>query len=700
MATLQKLRNRAGLLISVVIGFALFAFILSDFLKGGGSSGNKNDYNVAEIGGTKVSLMEYQNKTEYLLEISKLYSGQSTIDDEGIERIRENSWQQLVREYVLSEEYEKLGISVNPDEVFDMVQGRNIHPFIQNLFADPKTGQINTANIIRFLKYMDQDPTGNQKTYWLFLENEMITERMYTKYTNLISKGLVVSNPYVDQILEENSKKINIEYIVERFSSIPDSAIEISENDIKEYYKKHKKEYEQNASRDIEYVLFEVIPSADDDKAASDYINDLTEDFKLTDEDKDFVNINSDVPFNDKNFKNGELPEIINDFMFKAKIGEIFGPYFENNAYKIAKLSEINYLPDSVKARHILVDAGRTTESAAKAETTADSLLEVIKKGGNFAELAKTFSTDGSAEKGGDLGWFKEGQMVKPFNDTCFEGSIGDIKIVRSQFGYHVVEILDQAKDVKKVKVAIVERIVEPSTQTYQFYYGKANKFGSTYNTKELFSKGIEAEGLTKRVANDIKEFDKNIPGLESPRELIKWAYQAEVNDLSPIFDLGNSFLIAVLTNAQEDGYADIEKIRTIITNEVKKQKKADKLTLEIREKIEKVGNLNELANDLKTDVKQANNIRFSNTSIPGAGFEPAVIATAFVLSENEISSPIKGNNGIYVITVSLVEINPLGDAQIQKQRLMMNYQQRANVEAYNTLENLADVKDYRAKFY
>ena len=701
MATLQKLRNRAGLLIAVIIGFALIAFILADFLgMGGPMGGGKNEYEVAEISGKSISLIELQNKIEYLSEIQKLYTGKTAMDDEGIERIQEQSWQQLVREHVLNEEYENLGISVNPEEVFDMVQGRNIHPFIQNLFADPNTGQINTANIIRFLKSMDQDPTGNQKAYWLFLEKEMITERMFTKYNNLVSKGLTVSNPYIEKTQEENNKVMNLEYIVSRFSSIPDSAVEVSESDIKAYYKKHKEDYKQEASRDIEYIIFNVVPSAEDDRASSKYINDIVEDFKTTEDDKDFVNLNSDVPFNDINLKNGELSELINDFMFSAKIGDIFGPYFENDAYKIAKLSEINYLPDSVKARHILIDAGKTEESAELAAASADSLKEVIINGADFAELATQYSIDGSAEKGGDLGWFKEGKMVKPFNDTCFEGNKGDIKVVRSQFGYHVVEILDQAKEVKKVKVAIIERKVEPSTQTYQFYYSKASKFGGKYNNYDLFSEGAEKEGLTKRTANDIKEFDKSIPGLESPRELIKWAYQADVHDISSIFEFGNQFVIAILTDKQEDGYAHIEEVRTLITNEVKKEKKAEKLINDINVNLSSANTITELANILKTEVKQASNVRFSSNSLPGAGFEPSVIATAYVLPENEVSKPIKGNNGIYIINVTSIETSPSGDIQLQKQRLSMILQQRANYEAYNTLEKLADVKDYRAKYY
>lgn len=700
MATLQTLRNRAGILVASIIGFALFAFILSDFLGKGSQMSQISDYDVAEVDGKTISLMELQNKIEYLTEIASLYSGKSAIDEERVQQIQDQSWQQLLHEYILTEEYEKLGLSVNSEEVFDMVQGRNIHPFIQNLFADPNTGQINTANILRFLKTMDQDPSGNQKKYWLFLEKEMITERMFNKYTTLIAKGLYTTDQYAEKIQNENSKKVNIDYLVKRYTSIPDSAVTFDESDLKKYYKKHKNNYKQEALRSIDYIIIDVIPSADDDLMAKQYIDNLVDDFKTTEVDKDFVNLNSDETFIDRNYTYDELPESIKDFMFKAKIGDMYGPYFEDNTYKIAKLSEINYLPDSVKARHILIDAGKTQESAKAAKEKADSLKDIIEKGGNFFDLAKQYSIDGSAEKGGDLGWFKEGQMVKPFNDACFTSETGKIQVVETQFGYHVIQVTDKSNNSKKVKVAIVERHVEPSTGTYQFYYSKTSQFGGKYNTYELFSEGAQKEGLLKRSATGIKEFDKTIPGIESPREIIRWAYEADIHDLSPIFEIGGSFIIAILSEIQEEGITPLENMREMVTREVIKLKKAEIIKTEFEEYLNSSNQFEQLASIMSLEIKQAPNIRFSSNSLPDAGMEPAVIATAIVLNENNISSPIKGNNGVYLIKVTSIDEEVFGDVMTQKQNLLRRNQQRASYEAYNTLEKLANIKDYRYKFY
>ena len=698
MATLQKIRNRAGLLIAIIIGLALFSFILSDFLNtSGGPRMRSKDTEIAEIAGKSVSYMEYQEKVDYLTEINTLYSGQSTPDEQTIERIRTQTWEQILRNYILEDEYNKLGISVHPDELFDMVQGRNVHPYIRQLFTDPNTGQFNQANVLMFLKNMDQDP--NQKAYWLFLEKEMINERKFAKYNNLIAKGLYTPTEFVTLKQAESDKISSIEYIVQRFSNIPDSLINISQKDIKDYYNKHKENYKQEAARDIECVVFDIVPSVEDDRIAQEWINKIYSEFEQTEDDKDFVNYNSDITFDDKNYKDGELSEIINDFMFSAKVGDIRGPYFENDAYKISKLHEINYLPDSVKSRHILIDAGQTQESDKAAKNTADSLKELILKGADFVSLAKNHSIDpGSKDIGGDLGWFQEGTMVKPFNDTAFSSNMGDVKIARTQFGYHIIQLQDIGKKVKKAKVASLIRLVEPSTETYQYYYSKASNFQGNYNTYEKFQDGITTEGLTPRSANDIKETDEQIPGLETSREIVRWAYNAELHDISTIFELGNKYVVAILTDIKEEGYAKPEDVELMISTEIKKQKKAEKII----EKINEVGvsaDLNRLAEALSVTVQRAENIRFTSYTLS----EPKVVAAATALPQNVVSEPIIGNNGVYVIKVISTEV-PEAPVNIQmaKNSQMMQYQSSVSYgqRPYEALKDLANIKDRRAKFY
>lgn len=696
MAVLQTIRNRAGILIAIVIGLALVAFIIGDFLQQGGPGQLPSDLEVAEIRGKSVSYEELQTKILYLTDISKLTSQQTNLDDQAIQQIAEQSWDQLVREYVLNEEYDNLGLAVHPEEVFDMVQGRNIHPYIANQFRDPNTGQVNRMLILQFLKNKDQDE--RQRQYWSFIENEIITERIYRKYTNLLSKGLYVTNPFAEQQLKDDIKKVNFNFAVRKYITYPDSAIKVTDGEIKKYYKEHIEDFKQKALRDIEYVLFEVVPSEADDAYASKYINDIVEEFNTTENDREYVNLNSDIPFVDKNFKDGELSDVINDFMFKADTGDMFGPYFENDAYKIAKLSEINHLPDSVRARHIFIQP-LSQEDIERAKALADSLKEAIENGRDFAALAIEYSMDeSSADKGGDLGWFKEGTKFKSFNDACFEGKIGEIVLVESQTGYHIIEVLNKGKKVKKVKVAIVEKIVEPSTQTYQIVYQKANKFASTVSSYDSFLDQIDKDNLNKRSANDLKEFDKSVPGIDDSRALVKWIYEAEMDNVY-IHENDNGFVVAILTGIQEEGYNSVDNIRDEIIAKITEDKKAELIIEEITNS-SNISSLDEFAKKYNTEVIEAANIRFSASYLPNAGYEPSIIAAAFNLGENILSKPIKGKFGVYMISVSSFSEDPRDDVVQHKNNLMNAYVREASFKPYETLKELADIKDYRAKYY
>ncbi len=702
MATLEKIRNRAGLLVAIVIGLALLAFILGDFLNTGGMPMQGDQFEVAEINGESIHFREYDQKVQKLEKISNMYSQQQSMDEESLKRVRQQAWDQLTRERVLAELYEELGISVNADEVFDMVQGDNIHPFVRQLFADPETGRVNQAAIIQFLRNMDQDPSGRQKEYWLFMEQEMIRERKFTKYNNLISKGLYVPEKLAEQQARENARKVNFSFVMQRFTEIDDSLVEVSRRDIKNYYNGHKENFKQEEGRDVEYVAFRVTPSKADDQAAERWINEIAPEFEEVQDNKDFVNLNSDVPYQDKYLKEEEVPETIREFIWNAEPGDMYGPYYENKSYKLAKLDKIDYRPDSVRARHILIEAGQNAQSAKQAVATADSLMEELKAGANFAQLARQYSADqASAAEGGDLGWFQTGQMVKPFNDTAFEAAVNELKKVQSQYGVHIMQVLERGKEVKKVKIAVLERIVTPSTETFQDYYTQASEFAGKHRNYDDFIEAIEEEGLTKRVANNLKRSDRSIAGFEeSPMELVRWAYGGDKNDVSGVMEIGDNYVVAALADVREEGYAEIERVKEDIITEVKKEKKAGKLKEKINEVLTNATDINQLAAELGTEVKTATNISFNSFSVPGAGIEPKLVAAATSLPENKVSKPIAGNNGVYVLEVT--GIQKAGEIAVESQQMTLQrrYQSRARYEAYETIKELANIKDYRYKFY
>jgi peptidyl-prolyl cis-trans isomerase D len=386
--------------------------------------------------------------------------------------------------------------------------------------------------------------------------------------------------------------------------------------------------------------------------------------------------------------------------MFSSPEGAVYGTYFEESSYRLARLVKIDYLPDSVHARHILLQPDNNT-NAAGLVALADSLQEVLSGGGDFANLARLYSTDGSAQEGGDLGWFPEGQMVKPFSDSCFYGPTGKIMQVRTQFGIHLIEVLAKSRNVKKVKVAYLSRNVEPSSETYQNVYSQAVKFAGLNTTYEQFNTAVSEQNLTKRYANDLTASQKTITGLEQPRALIRWAFEAELHDVSDeIFEIGNKYVVAAVTGIREKGIAPLDQVRTEIELEVKKEKKAELISKEFSASMASVQNIDELAGEMELTVQDANNVNFASVSVPSAGIEPNVIATASVMAPDQLSQPVNGNNGVYVIVVTNV-VDPEGaELSSQKSRMSSLRESQANYEAYQALQESANIKDNRAKFF
>lgn len=702
MATLEMIRNRAGVLVAAIIGLALLAFILGDMMDSGRSIFSRNQMQVAEIDGESVSIQDFQAQVDQLVEIYKMNSGQTTFDETMMENIREQTWQQLVQEKVLRKEYSNLGLGVSSQEVYDMVGGDNPHAIIRQIFTNPETGVLNKSALIQFLKNMDQDPSGNQRTFWLYIESEIMRERVFSKYMTLIRQGLYTTSLQAKYENEQSNKKVDIAFVVDRFANIADSSITVSESELKKYYNNHKNEFDQKASRDVEFVTYAIEPSPEDVQIAEKWINDIKPEFSAATDDKQFVNLNSDVPFDEKSKKKEELNPDLGNFMFAAKVGDVYGPYFENKSYKLAKLYKIVSSPDSVKARHILIaPTAQTPEASAKAKALADSIKNVLTKGGDFAALAQQFSQDrGSIAKGGDLGWFREGAMVQPFNDACFNGRKGDITVVESQFGFHIINILDKGAESKKVQLAILDRAVEPSSTTYQNVYQKASSFAANNRTAEQFEESVKKENLNKQVASYLAENDKALPGIQNGRELVRWAYKAEKGDVSQVFEFENLFVVAKLSTIREEGIAKLSEVKPQIEAMVRREKKAEQLAAKLKEQMNGVNNITDLASKTGFTPVEAPGLTFNAYSVPEAGIEPQLIAAASKGTTGKLLGPIKGMNGVYAFQVNNVVEADASGVEAAKMRLKTVMSSRTNYEAFEALRDLAKVKDMRAKFY
>ncbi|HAN20047.1 MAG: hypothetical protein A2X13_07215 [Bacteroidetes bacterium GWC2_33_15] len=705
MATLEKIRNRAGVLVAVIIGIALLAFILGDFLNSGRTLFSSSQFEIAEISGKSIPYQKYQKEINDITEITKFTSGQSTIDEASMMQIREQTWQQMIREYVLEDEYKELGIDVSSQELWDMVQGTNIHPIIQRLFTNPETGQVNTLQIIRFLKSYDQDPTGQQKTYWLFIEDQLVQDRMFSKYTNLIKKGLFATTAEANAEMKNSGKKVDINFILSPYTTVSDSLVKISTADLKDYYDNHESEFKQTASRSIEYITFDVVPSESDRKAAENWISSISEDFAKTENDKEFISLNSDLSFDNSFYKEDELPENLRP-LFEEKEGALFGPYFDDEAYKLAKVSEVKNVPDSVRARHILIQPSQQDVNYSQLYALADSLKGLLEKGASFATLAIENSSDKAAnEKGGDLGWFRANEMVSPFSDTCFNSKVGKIKLVATNYGLHIVEVTAKSPEIKKVKLAVLARKLEASSETVQQTYAQASQFAGTNITYEKFTKAIDNQKLVKRVANNIQEGDQQIAGLEYPRELIRSVYQADLHEIvksgnNPIFELGDRFVIGFVSEIKEEGIAPFEQVKAQLTVQVRREKKAEILSEQIKSKMSQSGTIYTLAQVLNTPVQEANDISFKTYSVPNTGVEPKLVAVATNMAANKLSAPIKGNIGVFVIEVKNIKENNATNSAMQKSLTTNQLQNRANYEAFEALKEASNIVDKRAKFY
>jgi peptidyl-prolyl cis-trans isomerase D len=707
MATLQTIRTKAGLLIAIIIGLSLAAFILGDLLQSGSSILNRNQLEIGEINGESIQYPDFQKQVEELGEIYKQNTQQTQLDENSWVQVREQTWQNTVQKIVMTDVYENLGIDVSSDELYDMIQGANLHPIIQQLFRNPNTGQVDRGAVVNFLKQLDAGVAPDQKAYWLYIEDQIVTERAQSKYNNMVGKGLFVTTSEAEESMTAGSKQVNFDYIALNHSSVADSTLKITESDLKSYYNENKEEFKQEKIRELEYITFQVNPSSADYNDAQKWINEIKADFTSATNNAQFVNSNSDISFDDTWYKKESLPSNVGTWIFDegAAQNDVLGPYFENDSYSLAKLDSVAMLPDSVKARHILLQPN-SQEELIQMQLLADSLKTAIENGSNFATLAMQYSGDqGSANNGGDLGWFGRGQMVKPFEEAAFTIEKNEVTIVPSQFGIHIIQTTERGKLSKQARVATLVRIVEPSSRTYQDAYAKASKFASTNTDAETFNAAVAEEKMTKRVAS-VRENDRQITGLENARILVRSAYEASVGDIlktsqgSPIFELGNNFVIAVLTKASEDGIAGFEEAKTRVELAVTKKKKEEYLINKASKALEGKSDLQAVATELNTTVKNATNINFNSYSVPGLGIEPAIVGTVATLDVDKISKPIGGNNGVYIVKVTSVNQNPGANVDSEKSRLAQSMSFRASSQAYQAIRENADIVDKRSKFY
>lgn len=686
MITLEKIRNRSGLLL-FVIGFALLAFILTDLLSSQNGGSAPTDLVVGVVANEDIDFQSFEQRVQQTFETQK--QSNPNID---IAQVRNSVWTQMVRETVFKGQYSNLGLEVSASEIFEMVQGENPYETVKQAFSNPETGQFDRARLLQFLKEdINNDETGQAKSQWLNFERAIRNERQNNKYNAMVSKGLFVSDWQAKSDKEFQSELRNVSYVQIPFSTIPDSLIDISDSDLRAYIKNNSDDYQQDASREIEYVVFSVSPSQEDRNDALNWIADIKSDFAKSDDDEQFTRKNSDVFNRVLYVSESDLQDNVKTLV-GAEAGTVVGPITQsNNLLRLAKLVDVSNRPDSVEARHILI-------SGATAEARIDSIKSLIESGQSFSDLAQEFSEDrGSAANGGDLEWFSEGVMVSEFNDACFSADKGDLVVVNSQFGTHLIEITDQSSKSKKYKVAYIDRRVEYSNTTYQKAFASAGKFAAETNDYDQFNEAVSNQNLTKRLADGLLANTINIPGLESPRELVKWAYEAKIGDVSDVFEFNNKIVVACLTSIKDEGLVDLDDVRSTVQPIVMNNKKSEMLL----EELSQYSSLEEVESNYGVSKNNAEGLLFSSTQVPSLGNEPGFVGSAFAIGEGETSDAFAISRGVCMVRVNKVISSPSSTEFLgTKSSLISALQSRSSFQVYQALLELADVQDNRADFY
>ena len=698
MAIIGRIRKRVGLLIFFV-GASMILFILGDLVTSNSGLIAKNSDVIGVVGGEKIRYPEFEKKVETMIENYKVNMQKDNVDQATADQLREQAWNMELNTLIMGKEYQKAGVSCGPDELYDMCTGKNVHEQIKTAFTNKETNQFNPQDVVKFLHDLPNREESVQQQ-WKTFEDAIREERIALKYKDLVKGGLFTTTAEAKASFEEVSRTATIRYIKLDYNSIADSTVKVEDADLKSYYNEHQKDYKQEETiRKVEFVTFDVKPSAEDNKEGEEWMLRKKEEFAGTTNDSLFVIQNSDAPFDSLYKSKGAIPPSL-DTLFNAPVGTIVGPYLENGSYKLAKVSGSRMLPDSVKARHILIKIQNGDTAAANAK--ADSINKLLKNGHKFGDLAKRLSEDpGSAIKDGDLGWFPQRKMVPEFDAACFNGKIGEIMTVTSQFGIHIIEVTAKSAPSKQVKFAIVEHKVEPSQKTFDKIYQEAQKFAADNSTAAQFDSAVVKQGLNKRIADNLKEGDKNVAGLESPREMVRWAYKVDKGEVSKVFTFGDKYVIAKLTDIKEKGTLPMEAVKDQVTAGALKLKKAEMLQEQYKTKSAGATTIDAIGQKMNLPVATAENVTFSNPYLQAIGNEPVLVGTVFGMKPNQVSKPIRGEAGVYIVSVDkFTEPAPGKDYSGTQKQLTDQRKQRSDYEVFNALKEKANVEDHRGKFY
>jgi peptidyl-prolyl cis-trans isomerase D len=709
MAVIGTIRKQSGLLI-IIVGVALAAFVLGDFLVPGG--GRMKVPSVVKVHGENISYSQFDARFEQNLEFQKRNQNKEVLTPEEMFQLRQQTFDQMVQQILLDREYEKLGLSVSSDELFDQIQGNNPHAYILQYFRDPETDQYKPEFVRNYISQLDQmDMTARRQ--WSDFVDAIREDRLRTKYRNLITKGYFMPDEFLRNDFNEKKVQASVRLVGSRFNTIADTLVTLTDRVLRNYYDKHKYNYEQEASRDIDYIIFSVRPSAEDRQKVRDNVFEVYEEFKQAENIPVFVNSVSDKRYDSSFFKQGELPIRIDSVVFNSPAGQFVEPFMENDEWYMAKLKEIDFRPDSMKASHILIAYRgalmadpEITRSKEAAKKLADSLAGVVKASPALLEsLASNYSDDPSVDQNeGDLGWFADGTMVYPFNQAVLTHPLGEVTIAETQFGFHVIKVTGKLEPVKKVRVAVINIAINPSQATSQEIFLKASQFQGKAVSMLAFDTLAANMGLAKRTATYLQAMSNRIAGIDYPRQIIQWAFIDGLKEgsVSHVFTMENDYIVAMLTKIREKGIPTLEDLKETIEPLVLNDLKGDLVVEEMTSILKETTDLSSIAERLNSQVDSVRNVTLTTRNIAGYGNEPNLVAKIFTVEQGVLSGPVKGNNAAFVFKVDEIQDpDPAEDFRMYEQQLLMNFRAKVTNNTYlQTLQDVARIVDNRVLFY
>lgn len=694
MSVIQSIRDKGAWIIFGIIALALIAFILQDGVRRGGSS--TDNTTLGKVNGEKIERLAFEEK---LTMQERMYGPQGAQREQLIGSL----WNQEVERIVLQQEYDKLGLQITGKELTEILFGEN-SPLKQE-FTDPKTGVFRANDAKQAFAQIKKSKNAEQVNMINAVYiTPTIEQGLRMKYQGLLQQSAYVPKWLIEKQQADNNAVASISYTMVPFSSISDSTVKATDEEISDYVSKHANEFKkEEETRTIAYVAFNAAPSSTDSLTTLNQIKSLKAEFASTTDAKSFLGkVGSDVSFYDSYFSKSKLQQVNKDSLTALSVGSLYGPYLDASNYVIAKMVGVKQWPDSVTVRHILIGtqdprSGQAIRSDSTGQKLADSIATAIKSGADFGALCAKYSDDqGSKDKGGVYEYFPQGKMVLAFNDFAFDKPVGAKAVVKTEFGYHYMEVLKQTPRGPAYKIAYLSKALLPSTETINAASTAAAQFAS--GTKDVKSFNSNAVKINKQVlpATNIKANDYNIAGIGESRSMVRWAFEKDVNDVSEPFEVGDSYYVAIITGEEKQGLLNVDAARPQVEGIIRDQQKAEKIKATL-----KGASLEALAASGKTTVQRADSVGFSFSMLPGVGNEPKVVGASFNKGlVNKVSEPIAGNTGVFALTVNAISAKP---AQQDPALFKEENLQRLRSGLYRTniaLKKVASIEDNRTKIY